>query len=399
MQSFYFSTGLGAPTCNEAPNSVTVQSPKNINVDLSVNGLDVRIGSTITFQNATQDEIKVTVIDGELDLVTGETVNEGETLMAMTDEDGNIIEILDIVPSDEDQQETNDAILNVFNTIIPPDETEEDNPPDDSGETIHIVVLGDTLFSIGQLYNASLPAIIARNNLGNDSVIFVGQRLVIPNPGSGFVGLPTSTGADVDPAIDLPGSGVVDCGGFRPTSPLGGLAYGDNVFFWDAATGADHYRVNVFNNAEGKSVSFETLGSETTLTGALVQGNIGGGFDFGWQVQALNADGSVACTSGTVTLARGAAPPIVVVPGFTVTWGCAGTGLVTFVWSGAKAGEALTFVYFDDYFFGVPQTFVGTGPSGSSTMGNGIFSVLFSAATATGPMSGTANATPASMTC
>jgi hypothetical protein len=154
----------------------------------------------------------------------------------------------------------------------------------------------------------------------------------------------------------------------------------------------------VFNNAEGKSVSFETLGSETTLTGALVQGNIGGGFDFGWQVQALNADGSVACTSGTVTLARGAAPPIVVVPAFTVTWGCAGTGLVTFVWSGAKAGETLTFIY-NDAYFPPPQTFVGMGPSGSSTVGNGIFMVTFSGATATGPMSGTVNATPASINC
>jgi hypothetical protein len=39
----------------------------------------------------------------------------------------------------------------------------------------------------------------------------------------------------------------VDCRSFHATSPLNGLNYGENTFYWDAAPGATQYRVTVYN--------------------------------------------------------------------------------------------------------------------------------------------------------
>lgn len=52
------------------------------------------------------------------------------------------------------------------------------------GERIHVVRQGDTLRSIAALYNTTWQAIAARNALANPNRIYVGQRLVIPAPGT-----------------------------------------------------------------------------------------------------------------------------------------------------------------------------------------------------------------------
>ena len=46
--------------------------------------------------------------------------------------------------------------------------------------TWHWVVRGETLFSIGRLYNVSPWAIASANRLANPNRIYVGQRLCIP---------------------------------------------------------------------------------------------------------------------------------------------------------------------------------------------------------------------------
>jgi predicted outer membrane repeat protein len=47
MQAFVFRTGIGAPACAEAPNSVIVQGPNNTQVVMNVNGADLTVGSTV----------------------------------------------------------------------------------------------------------------------------------------------------------------------------------------------------------------------------------------------------------------------------------------------------------------------------------------------------------------
>jgi LysM repeat protein len=77
-------------------------------------------------------------------------------------------------------------------TETPPTETPPaDNPPADTpptdppagGETIHVVQRGDTLFKISVRYGVSWLAIKQVNHIAG-TVIFVGERLVIPGAGT-----------------------------------------------------------------------------------------------------------------------------------------------------------------------------------------------------------------------
>ncbi len=52
MQAFYLTTGLGEPTCTEAPDVLIVYNPTGVDVTLNVNGLEVTLGSTIAFHIA-----------------------------------------------------------------------------------------------------------------------------------------------------------------------------------------------------------------------------------------------------------------------------------------------------------------------------------------------------------
>jgi hypothetical protein len=77
MQSFYFSTGLGAPTCSEAPDVVTVRSPENLRVNLTVNGAEIGIGSTISFKTVSEGRAVIVVQEGSMILPDGRVVETG----------------------------------------------------------------------------------------------------------------------------------------------------------------------------------------------------------------------------------------------------------------------------------------------------------------------------------
>lgn len=52
MQAFYFRTGIGAPTCEEAPDVLVLQGPTEVRVRLSINGAEVELGSTAVLRSA-----------------------------------------------------------------------------------------------------------------------------------------------------------------------------------------------------------------------------------------------------------------------------------------------------------------------------------------------------------
>lgn len=110
MQAFYFTTGLGVPVCNEAPDAVVVQGPQNVTVSLSVNGADITIGSTVVllgdFVRGMNPDTgqpyaegcrltQMIVLDGSADLDTGQfslpTGYMAETI-ACPDADGELVQ-------------------------------------------------------------------------------------------------------------------------------------------------------------------------------------------------------------------------------------------------------------------------------------------------------------------
>ncbi len=196
---------------------------------------------------------------------------------------------------------------------------------DSCGSSVtHTVQAGENLFRISLRYNTLMAAIASASGISNYDLIYVGQTLTIPcASGSSssapvyYAPVPTAPPFDANgdlPAFDikkgvtLPAEVTVDCGKLKPTSPLDGLAYSANTFYWNPVPGATSYRINVYNLdfALGKLVAtFDTPATQTHLDGDLR--HVGSGFLFRWEVQALVSD-IVVCKSKPVTVFRSATP-------------------------------------------------------------------------------------------
>lgn len=74
------------------------------------------------------------------------------------------------------------------------------SPPEEQGPTtVHVVQRGEFLARIAWKYGTTSSAIARANNLVNPSLIYVGQRLIIPTSGSSSQGVDGPTGAPSTP--------------------------------------------------------------------------------------------------------------------------------------------------------------------------------------------------------
>lgn len=253
MQAFYFRTGVGDPQCVDAPALLVVQSPENIKVDLSANGADFSIGSTVVLRLLEGNVMQLMVVDGEANL-GGITLPAGFTMTMPLSPDlrSPAGGWENFRPLSEEEL----LLLQVLQLI----------PPEILSYGIEIPTEGDILATLQQFAQG---------------------------------------GASGQGASSGPAAGQADCSNFKPTSPLGGMAFGLNTFFWDAAPGATSYRVNIFDENGAQVASYETSDPTTNLVGDT--SGLGGGFSFSWQVVAL-VNGQVACSSATVGMQREAPP-------------------------------------------------------------------------------------------
>jgi hypothetical protein len=266
----------------------------------------------------------------------------------------------------------------------------------------HVVSAGENLYRISVRYKTSMGAIMAANGITDANHIFSGQRLIIPcgvETGLPSVpqlpsGPPTIPGNGQQPPVSPIFPTGVDCSHFRATSPLDGLNYGFNTFYWDGATGATSYRVNVYGIDEAKGAlvgSFDSAGPVTSLTADITYETTGFGFKFAWDVQAL-FNGVVACISSRTTLPRAGRPDTgQVVPGipaaptptgaFTARWRCSSPMNFRVDYANAPAGTTSVVVNYTVTAGGVtPGPITGPVPPLSGT----VFFSSTSAGTVTG---------------
>jgi len=251
MQAFYFQTGIGQPNCTEAPSALVVQGPERVTVNITANGVGIEIGSTLALRTLEDDQIQLIAINGRIK--SGNLIiPEGFTVIAQLDEEGNAGPFGGLRPMTQDELDQLKWLEDIPDTVLN--------------------------------YPIQLP-----------------ER---PRP------LPTANPSNPTPSgnqTPAP-SGAADCSTFQATSPLDGLKFGVNTFYWDPAPGATSYRLNVPGVG-----STEVPAPNTSVNFDLSPA--GENYSMSWSVDAL-VNGAVACSTQLITIPREAAPNM------TASWAC-----------------------------------------------------------------------------
>lgn len=228
FQSFYFLPGVGQANCYEAEPMLTIQTPGSITITITLNGVETEMapGTLLTITSKVCTIHRGSIIQRVGDKTDALFANQ--TVDIFIDEAGrvNVTNLRAISEREYQRGQQVQAALNAVaqangwleqfvveprafdpepgESVGPaPTEAVEVPPPAATPEAAasgapapgacpvqHTVVRGETLHRIAQRYDTSVVSIIEANQLANPRVIFPGQALCIPNPGSGFEGLP-----------------------------------------------------------------------------------------------------------------------------------------------------------------------------------------------------------------
>lgn len=280
MQAFYLTTGVSNTGCNKAPDALLVQGPDTMRVNLTVNGADITIGSTVVFRS--QESSFGDLLNNDL------LVDQFGTLLTDHDVPGDLkCNVMQIMVIDGDAGLNNEGV----------------NLP--TGFTARSVNCGGADRSSGfqtpwggsrPMTQEELDFLDTFNNLPPNLLnypIHVPTLLDIQEVIQMF-----GAGGGGGEAIAGPAAKLADCSRFKPTSPLGTMPAHDVTFYWDPAPGATSYLVRVYDSGGAVVGEFPVAASLTYVTGSP-----GGRDNMSWEVVAY-VDGQVACTTARNSVIR-----------------------------------------------------------------------------------------------
>ena len=250
MQAFYLRTGIGRPECEEAPeNLLLVQGPENIEVNITANGADIGIGSTLILLIRIIDGepfLEVIALAGEIDFM-GVRLLPGQRSRACLGDEG----------SHGQDGEDNDLV--VICDPTPAEQVEN--------------------FGEDWCFMEQIPAILLNYGI---NILCPGETPVVTGGGGGSAS-----------TSNVPG---IDCSSHQLISPLTPVNSGTHTFSWTGVQGNDISYQLVFYNFEGVEVeSFWT--SDTSYTLNLGQQTSTGG-TFSWDVRIFTDNRSTyVCVS------------------------------------------------------------------------------------------------------
>ena len=192
FQALSISTNTEYPACDQAEPMVAIQTPQDLPVNLTVNGVDIHIGSLVTFQQVHRNALSLTVHRGKVTTVFGQTVQQGESVIGILGRrDVGDLQVLDwsgALPASEAEIARGQRAQEALNRLAAVNGWRAQKTFKHPPELVHVVERGETLYSIARQYEASVADIILAN-LGEEPIkLYNGTKLVIPNPGSGFAG-------------------------------------------------------------------------------------------------------------------------------------------------------------------------------------------------------------------
>ena len=192
FQALSITTSAEYPACEQAEPMVAIQTPEGLPVNLTINGVDIHIGSLVTFQQVHRNALSLTVHRGKVTTIFGQTARQGESVIGIlgptADRESQVLDWSGALPASKAElargQRAQEALNSLARVNGWPEYKTFKHPP----ALVHVVEHGETLYSIGRRYETSVAEIILAN-LGDEPIkLYSGTKLVIPNPGSGFAG-------------------------------------------------------------------------------------------------------------------------------------------------------------------------------------------------------------------
>lgn len=192
FQALSISTSTEYPACDQAEAMVAIQTPEDKPVSLTVNGVDIHIGSLVTIQQVHRNALSLSVHRGKATTVFGQTVQQGESVIGIlgrkAEGDLRVLDWSGALPASAAELARGQRAQEALNRLAAANgwlaQRTFEHPPDH----VHVVERGETLYSIARRYDTSVAEIILAN-LGDEPIrLYSGTKLVIPNPGSGFAG-------------------------------------------------------------------------------------------------------------------------------------------------------------------------------------------------------------------
>ena len=188
LQALSLRTGSAYPDCAAAEPMVAVQTPEDASLNLTVNGVDIHIGSMVTFQQAHKGALSLTVHRGAVTTVYGQRIDEGQSAIGIL-APGDATQPLawsGALPASDAELARGERAQAAFNRAARANGWDDAQTRHFPRTVLHVVKRGESLYSIARFYRASVEKIIAANPQVEPGRIFSGTQLTIPDAGSGF---------------------------------------------------------------------------------------------------------------------------------------------------------------------------------------------------------------------
>ncbi len=301
MQAFTFSSASGLPDCEAAEPLLAIQTAADVPANLTVNGVDIHVQSLVSFQQAHRNALSMTVHLGAVTTAFGNTVLAGNSVVGILADIGNgktiVLDWSRPTAVSEAELARGHRLLEALNGLARANGWAEQDGKVSAGDRIHVVARGDSLFALARRYDVRVADILAANDGLASSPLYVGTKLLIPNPGSGFGGSDAaSSETPATPLATATESAVVDCQDLRLTSPLEAAPGGMSPYYWDGIAAASGYQIKVYDHGSGSLLgSFQTGAGQTSIRFSAGQLGVGGALQ--WEVIAL-AGSQPLCSTG-----------------------------------------------------------------------------------------------------
>ena len=192
FRALSLATSTDFPPCDQAEAMIAIQTPADMSLSFTINGVDLHIGSPGYFSAGASQCAQHDRAPRRSDTIFGGIVQQGESVIGIlgrtADGSPQVLDWSGALPASEAEIARGQRAQDALNSLARVNGWGEHKTYKHPPEHVHVVERGDSLYSIARLYETSVADIILAN-LGDEPIkLYRGTELVIPNPGSGFAG-------------------------------------------------------------------------------------------------------------------------------------------------------------------------------------------------------------------